>query len=43
MCGKPMCTPSKMSAITFDKDLRAGQSFDIFDKQMFTVPMLEKG
>ena len=29
--------------ITFDKDLRAGQSFDIFDKQMFTVPMLEKG
>ncbi len=29
--------------ITFDKGLCAGQSFDIFDKQMFTVPMLEKG
>lgn len=30
--------------ITFDKDLRAGLGdFNIFDKQMFTVPMLDKG
>ena len=29
--------------ITFDKDLRAGTSFQIFDEHMLTVPMLEKG
>ena len=29
--------------ITFDKDLRMGTTFDIFDKQMLTVPMYEKG
>jgi len=29
--------------ITFDKDLRMGASFDIFDKDMLTVPMLEEG
>lgn len=29
--------------ITFDKDLRMGTTFDIFDKQMLTVPMLDKG
>lgn len=30
--------------ITFDKDLRAGiGDFNIFDKQLFTMPMMEKG
>jgi len=29
--------------ITFDKDLRMGTSFDIFDRDMLTVPMLDEG
>ena len=30
--------------ITFDKDLRAGvNDFNIFDKHLFTIPMLDKG
>lgn len=29
--------------ITFDKDLRAGTSLDLFDKDMLTVPMFEPG
>ncbi len=29
--------------ITFDKDLRMGTTFDIFDRDMLTVPMLDKG